>query len=113
MTYLTGVVLSAIRAGHRYGFDIMDATGIPDGSVYPALRRLERAGYLDAMWEDEAEATAQHRPPRRYYRLTPEGAAALETARERFPGVDRIFPGGGPAGDGGSDGHGEPGFEPS
>lgn len=92
MTYLTGVVLAAIDAGHRYGFDIMDATGIPDGSVYPALRRLERAGYLEARWEDRAEATADNRPPRRYYRLSPDGAKALRDARERFPGVDRIFP---------------------
>jgi len=92
MTYLTGVVLAAIRAGHRYGFDIMDATGIPDGSVYPALRRLERAGYLAAEWEDKASATADQRPPRRYYRLTPEGLSALEEALGRFPGVDRIFP---------------------
>ena len=92
MTYLTGVVLAAIRAGHRYGFDIMDATGIPDGSVYPALRRLERAGYLAAEWEDRERATADQRPPRRYYRLTPDGIAALDEALERFPGVDRIFP---------------------
>jgi len=91
MTYLTGVVLAAIDAGHRYGFDIMDATGIPDGSVYPALRRLERAGYLEARWEARETATADHRPPRRYYRLTPEGAEALGEALRRFPGVDRIF----------------------
>ncbi len=105
MTYLTGVVLAAIRAGHRYGFDIMDATGIPDGSVYPALRRLERAGYLEARWEDKAEATARQRPPRRYYRLTPEGSEALDVARARFPGVDRLFTDG--------ERRGEPGLEPS
>jgi DNA-binding PadR family transcriptional regulator len=105
MTYLTGVVLAAIRAGHRYGFDIMDATGIPDGSVYPALRRLERAGYLEAHWEDKAAATAKQRPPRRYYRLTPEGSDALEGARERFPGVDRMFAD--------VDSTGAPGLEPS
>lgn len=91
MTYLTGVVLEAIAAGHRYGFDIMDATGIPDGTVYPALRRLERAGMLEAHWEDDAVAAEGQRPPRRYYRLTPEGAEALERARERFPGVGRTF----------------------
>jgi DNA-binding PadR family transcriptional regulator len=91
MTYLTGVVLEAIAAGHRYGFDIMDATGIPDGTVYPALRRLERAGYLEAHWEDEEEAARKHRPARRYYRLTVAGAEALDAARERFPGVGRTF----------------------
>ncbi len=91
MTYLTGVVLHAIAAGHRYGFDIMDATGIPDGTVYPALRRLTTAGYLEARWEDKAAATAAHRPPRKYYRLTAEGAAAYDAALERFPGIAHTF----------------------
>jgi DNA-binding PadR family transcriptional regulator len=91
MTYLTGVVLHAIASGHRYGFDIMDATGIPDGTVYPALRRLTGAGLLESRWEDKAEATAAHRPPRRYYRLTDEGTAAWETALERFPGIAHTF----------------------
>ncbi|MEK9502365.1 PadR family transcriptional regulator [Gaopeijia maritima] len=92
LTYLTGVVLAAIEAGHRYGFDIMDATGIPDGTVYPALRRLEARGFLEARWEDHAEAAEAHRPARRYYRLTAEGRALLEQAIDRFPGVGRIFP---------------------
>jgi DNA-binding PadR family transcriptional regulator len=91
MTYLTGVVLHAIASGHRYGFDIMDATGIPDGTVYPALRRLTAAGLLDARWEDRAKATAASRPPRKYYRLTGEGAAAYEAALERFPGIAHTF----------------------
>ena len=91
MTYLTGVVLEAIQAGHRYGFDIMDATGIPDGTVYPALRRLESAGLLEAHWEDAAAAAARHRPARKYYQLTTEGIEALTAARERFPGVARTF----------------------
>jgi DNA-binding PadR family transcriptional regulator len=46
LTYPTAAVLLAIRSGHRYGFDIMDATGLPDGTVYPILRRLERRGVL-------------------------------------------------------------------
>lgn len=95
MTYLTGVVLEAIASGFRYGFDIMDATGIPDGTVYPALRRLEKAGLLDARWEDATEAASRNRPARKYYRLTPEGREALDAARARFPGVGRTF--GGPA----------------
>lgn len=91
LTYLTGVVLAAIEAGHRYGFDIMDATGIPDGTVYPALRRLEGGGFLEARWEDHQEAADLNRPARRYYRLTADGRALLAQALERFPGVGRIF----------------------
>ena len=92
MTYLTAVVLEAVASGHRYGFDIMDATGIPDGTVYPCLRRLEKAGLLAARWEDATEAASKNRPARKYYRMTPEGSAALARARERFPGVARTFP---------------------
>jgi len=91
LTYLTGVVLHAIASGHRYGFDIMDATGIPDGTVYPALRRLEAAGLLDARWEDAEAAAALSRPPRKYYRLSADGVVAYETALARFPGIAHTF----------------------
>ena len=91
MTYLTGVVLHAIASGHRYGFDIMDATGIPDGTVYPALRRLAAAELLEGRWEDVAHATAKNRPARKYYRLTPKGAEAHRDALERFPGIANTF----------------------
>lgn len=87
LTYTTGVVLEAIAAGRRYGFDIMDASGLPDGTVYPALRRLEQAGMLVSDWEDEATAGAHKRPARRYYALTPEGEGMLAEARERFPAL--------------------------
>ena len=87
LTFLTGLVLQAIEQGHRYGFDIMDASGLPDGTVYPALRRLEAGGYLRSEWEEEALATEEKRPKRRYYELTPEGVALLQQARERFRGL--------------------------
>jgi DNA-directed RNA polymerase specialized sigma24 family protein len=48
-------VLQAIFDGFRYGFDIMGVSGLADGTVYPALRRLEAAGYLDSQWEDEEQ----------------------------------------------------------
>lgn len=91
LTYPTSTVLLAIRQGHRYGFDIMDATGLPDGTVYPILRRLEKRGALEGAWEDEEEARAEGRPARRYYALTREGEAAAAEALERFPVLGRIF----------------------
>lgn len=91
LTYPTAALLLAIRQGHRYGFDIMDATGLPDGTVYPLLRRLERRGVLTAAWEDEEVARAEGRPPRRYYRLTPVGEASLGEIAERFPALVRLF----------------------
>lgn len=98
LTYPTAAVLIAIEAGHRYGFDVMDATGLPDGTVYPILRRLEDNGALVAKWEAEDEARADRRPQRRYYRLTPEGATAVAEALARFPILGRAVAAGlGPA----------------
>ncbi len=90
LTFASSVVLACIDAGYRYGFDIMDVSGLPDGTVYPALRRLEAAGMLTAQWEDGGEALDQGRPPRRYYALTQTGAARLAEARSRFRGLTTI-----------------------
>lgn len=83
LTYATTLVLHALAAGERYGFDILDATGLPSGTVYPILRRLEREDLVVAYWEDAAIAHAEQRPPRRYYELTPVGTRAFEAARAR------------------------------
>ena len=91
MTFATLNVLQAIAKGYRYGFDVMDATGLPDGTVYPILRRLERRGVLEGVWEDEAVARAEQRPARRYYRLTPVGEEAMGEVLERFPTLHRLF----------------------
>ncbi len=47
-------VLQAIADGFQYGFDIIDQTGLPSGTVYPALGRLERDGFVKSAWENEA-----------------------------------------------------------
>ncbi len=91
ITYPTATVLLAIRRGHRYGFDIMDATGLPDGTVYPLLRRLERRGVLAGKWEEEDKAKAEQRPQRRYYELTPVGEQAMGEVEARFPVPPRLF----------------------
>lgn len=91
LTYATAATLLAIRNGHRYGFDVMDATGLPDGTVYPILRRLEKRGLVAGHWESETRARAEQRPARRYYRLTAAGEAAADEAVARFPALVRIF----------------------
>jgi DNA-binding PadR family transcriptional regulator len=58
----------------RYGLDLMKATGLPSGTLYPILVRLEHAGWLQARWEDVDPAQAR-RPARRYYRLSADGVA--------------------------------------
>ena len=50
------------------------------GTLYKALTRLEREGYLASRWEDPHAAAADGRPRRRFYRLTLEGEGALAEA---------------------------------
>ena len=76
-------VLHAIAAGNRFGFDIMAATGLTSGTVYPTLDRLEDQGLLRSRWEPEADAHREGRPARRYFGLTAAGATALEAALEK------------------------------
>lgn len=73
-------VLQAIAGGCEYGFDIIDATGLASGTVYPALSRHERDGLVRSSWEDSAKAFKDGRPPRRYYAITAEGRRAIESA---------------------------------
>lgn len=82
MTLTTALVLQAIARGHRFGFEIVDVTGYATGTVYPALRRLERAGFVRSEWEREQLAVRDGRPQRRYYEITAAGARALEASLE-------------------------------
>ncbi|MEH1127244.1 PadR family transcriptional regulator [Micromonospora sp. CPCC 206061] len=72
-------VLLADPDTDRYGLDLMRATGHPSGTLYPILLRLQRAGWVSAHWE-EIDPVVAGRPPRRYYRLTPDGTVAARTA---------------------------------
>ena len=80
----TTAVLRAITKGSSYGFDIMDATGLPSGTVYPILSRLEKRGLVVSRWEGPEAEREPGRPPRRYYAVTPAGSDALDVAIERF-----------------------------
>lgn len=76
-------MLHAVASGHRFGFDVIDATGLTSGTVYPTLDRLEDDGLLRSTWEDRLEAHRDHRPPRRYFALTTNGVRALAAALEK------------------------------
>jgi PadR family transcriptional regulator, regulatory protein PadR len=98
VTYPTGLVLQALARGFHYGFDIMDATNLPSGTVYPILRRLDREGLLDSTWEKHATAQKEQRPPRRYYDITPAGSRMLSAARQRYPNLEQAVTADGSAG---------------
>ena len=83
-------ILHAIADGNRFGFNIMDATGLTSGTVYPALDKLESLGYLTSHWEDAKIARRDKRPPRRYFDLTGAGATALATALQRYKNLKPV-----------------------
>ncbi len=76
-------VLEAIAGGTGYGFDVMDQTGLPSGSVYPALSKLEKSGLVRSRLEAVTLARREKRPPRRYYEITASGREALAGALVR------------------------------
>ena len=84
ITYPAACVLKAISRGKAFGFDIMEATGLPSGTVYPLLRRFEEAGLLRSKWESSKKAFNDARPRRRNYQLTRLGREALVLAEERY-----------------------------
>lgn len=69
-------VLAALRTGERYGLDIareLEGTLLAGtGTLYPLLSRLRKGGLVATSWQESTEG-----PPRRYYRLTADGEAAL------------------------------------
>lgn len=88
--HLDLIVLAALAAGPAHGYAIIDAIkhksgqafNLPEGTIYPALHRLEQAGLLSSHW-----TTAESGRKRRVYALTRSGRRALTERRvvwERF-----------------------------
>ena len=90
LTHVTALILHAIDAGFVYGLSITGMTGLPSGTIYPAMRRMEEDRLIRSRWERQAIADREQRPPRKYYQLTAAGRAALETARQRYPLIERL-----------------------
>jgi PadR family transcriptional regulator len=89
-------ILLTVSAGPRYGLAIIqhlkDFTElvVTEGTIYPILGRLAREGLLDAFWVDDEAAH-----PRKYYRLTRDGAKRLAEMRDEWRSfaekVDRLM----------------------
>src|SRR5271163_3349082 len=92
LSHTAAMVLQAIDAGFVYGFSIMEMTGLPSGTVYPAMRRLERDEWIRSHWESQSIADAEQRPARKYYKLTRAGKATLEASQKRYPLLARLIP---------------------
>lgn len=85
--HLDAIVLAALEAGPAHGYAIIEAIkmksartfDLPEGTVYPALHRLEQAGLLSSAW-----TTPSGGRRRRIYSLTKAGAAALADRRKAW-----------------------------
>jgi PadR family transcriptional regulator PadR len=84
--HLDGMLLAALEDGPRHGYAIMETLragsggqfDLPTGTIYPALRRLERAGLVRTMWAEEGGRN------RRLYELTPAGHRVLDAERHAW-----------------------------
>ncbi len=88
--HLNTMILSVLEAGPAHGFEILkrfEAEGnghlkLKEGSVYPALYRLESAGLVKATWE--ATTVKRRGPRRRIYQLTRKGRGRLAEGRRQW-----------------------------
>jgi len=97
--HLDSLLLSVLDAGPAHGYEVLTELrrrsggefDLPEGTIYPALHRLERQHLLDSAWD----STSGRR--RRVYRLTPAGSKQLRTAttewRRFSAGVDAVLGG--------------------
>lgn len=86
MTLQTQLVLRVMLEDpdrERYGLELSDALGLPSGTIYPILARLEQVGWVESAWEDEAVNQQWGRPRRRMYRITGDGASRARAALQR------------------------------
>ena len=88
------LVLSVLKDGELYGYEIAQhirqrsgAQLAPsEGSLYPALHRLEQQGALVAEWRQSDRG-----PRRRYYRLTPQGGKLLVESRAEWEAFSDVI----------------------
>lgn len=92
LSHTAALILQAVNAGYIYGFSVMEMTGLPSGTVYPAMRRLERDELIRSHWEQQSIADTEQRPPRKYYKLTRAGKTTLDASRKRYPLLVRLIP---------------------
>jgi DNA-binding PadR family transcriptional regulator len=85
--HLETLILATLEKGEAHGLEILrrlEASGsgvlkLKEGSLYPALYRLESAGAIVGAWE--REQTGRRGARRRLYRLTPKGGRTLRRGR--------------------------------
>jgi transcriptional regulator len=91
--HLDLLLLAALEARPAHGYAIAEtlraqsgqAFDLGEGTLYPALHRLERAGLLSSRWSE------QHGRRRRVYQLTAKGVRALATRQREWADFARAM----------------------
>lgn len=81
------LILRALSGDPRHGYQIVEwlhessegELDLVEGTLYPALHRMERKGWIESSW-----GTSAGKRRAKYYRLTPDGAAQLESQLARW-----------------------------
>ena len=82
------IILSALVSADRYGYEITKQISgftngeiiLKEGSLYPALHKLEKQGYIEGYWSQNDPG----KPGRKYYKLTDQGRLFIEEEREKW-----------------------------
>jgi len=95
--HLDGLLLAVLADAPGHGYELSQRLtqrsggelGVQEGSLYPALHRLERAGLVESSWSADGGRR------RRVYRLTPAGRRAMRQSRREWrsfsTAVDRVL----------------------
>jgi len=90
---LLAVLQVLLHVERPYGLEVIERTGLPSGTVYPLLARLESEGWVTSYWED-SEPNARG-PRKRFYEITVTGAESARAALASHPkAVARMGAGG-------------------
>ena len=92
--FIEPIILSVVSRKDTYGYEIAKfvneqsngALDLKEGTLYPALRRLEAEEFIEGYWGSETGG-----PRRRYYRITPAGRSELESAQKKWQKNRRIL----------------------
>jgi PadR family transcriptional regulator PadR len=81
-------LLMLLRSQPRYGYELLSALArwpaleVPEGTLYPLLRRLERGGLLQSSWKESFAG-----PPRKYYSLTKDGRRQMDRKSTQWDAI--------------------------
>ena len=85
-------ILRTLAVRERYGYELVKelsevpGLGLTEGTLYPLLSKLRREGFVHYEWQESSLG-----PPRKYYRLTPEGRGHLDTLDFYWKTIDRTL----------------------